>query len=139
MASAAAAVAQLNAAIAAIRATGDPEAYAPVVADALRTELVAQLDAGKGPDGQKWKPIEESATRVRGGQPLRGAAQALRVVAIGARVVASIGGQYYYHSIGKTRGNVARPILPTRKLNDAAIRAVKAAAVKRFRELAGGA
>jgi hypothetical protein len=133
MASAAAAVAKLNEAIAAIRAAGDPEAYAPDVAEALREELAAQIAAGKGPDGQPWKPTE------KGERPLQHAASALRVVAVGARVIASIGGRYYYHSIGKTRGNIARPILPTRKLSDAATRAVKAAAAKRFRELMGGA
>jgi hypothetical protein len=126
------AVAKLNAAIAAIRSAGDPEEYAPAIAEALREELEAQIAAGTGPDGEAWKATEE------GNKPLKGAAKALRVVAIGPRIVASIGGRYYYHHIGQTRGNVARPILPSRRLNDAAVRAVKAAAAKRFQQLAGG-
>jgi hypothetical protein len=133
LASAAAAVAKLNAAIAAIRVAGDPESYAPAVADALREELEAQIARGEGPDGTPWVRRED------GGRPLRNAGAALRVVAVGARVVASIGGRYYYHHIGKTRGNVARPILPSRRLNDAAVKAVKRAAERRFRELMGGA
>jgi hypothetical protein len=139
MSSAARAVAQLNAAIKAIRGAGDPESYAPDVAEALREELEAQFARGEGPDGEKWKPIEESSTRVAGGPPLRNAAKALRVVAIGPRVVASIGGRYYYHHIGKTRGNVARPLLPSRKLSAPAERAVRKAMIRRFGELMKGA
>lgn len=126
------AVAKLNAAIARLRRLADPTEFAPEVATALREELQDQIARGVGPDGKPWQPT------AAGKLPLRGAASALRVVAVGSRIVASIGGKYAYHHRGQTRGNVARPILPSRALSAPMKNAIKAALAKRFGKIMSG-
>lgn len=128
-------VAQLNELIARLRAASDPAIYAPVAADTLRDELEAQVALQRGPDGERWLPPAE------GGDALSGAAANLQVSATGNVVIARVTGRYAYHHRGQTRGNVARPILPSRQLNRPAIKALQKALGDEFRDrlLEGGA
>ena len=132
MASSASAVARLNDVIARVRALGEatPE-FARDGAEALREELTGNIAAARGPDGKPW------AVTQAGGRALKNAAKALRVVAEGTRIVATLSGPEANQSIGKTRGAVARPILPTRKLSAPAAAALERVFTKRFRTIMG--
>jgi hypothetical protein len=80
---------------------------APAVAVAMSDVIVANIARGVGPDGAPWERTEE------GKQPLRGAAKALEVRAVGTVVVATLTGPEARHHLGAVRGGVRREILPT--------------------------
>jgi hypothetical protein len=122
----------LNAMIAMVHAVSKPEDFAPAAAEALRTEIEANVAAQRGPDGEPWPPTAS------GDAALSGAAGNLQVTPVGSVVVARITGRYAFHHKGQTRGGKARPILPSRKLSGAATKAIKRALVERFGELAKG-
>jgi hypothetical protein len=104
---------------------------APEVADELKKELDAQIDRGQGPDGKPW------AKRDDGRRPLRNAAGAVTVKAVGTVIVARVTGHHAYHHRGQTRGNVARPIIPTNRLTEPFTRAIKKVLDRRFAETMG--
>lgn len=133
MGSTASAVGRLNSIIARIRELGEslPE-FAKDGARALEEELEGNIAAARGPDGKAWVLKDD------GGRPLRNAAKALRVVAMGSRIVVTLTGPEANHSIGKTRGNIARPIVPTRKLSDPASAALERVFNERFARIMGG-
>lgn len=83
-----------------------PASAAPVIADAVERELVAQIGRGVDPDGKPWPKTKEGET------PLRNASSALSVTAAGGAVVASVEGPEALHDQGKARGHVQRRILP---------------------------
>jgi hypothetical protein len=133
MASAAAAVARLNDIIGRIRELGEatPE-FAKDGAAALQDVLEQNIALGRGPDGEKWQLTAD------GQQPLMGARRGLRVRAVGTRIVATLSGYHANHHLGKTRGNIARPILPSRKLSAPAAKALERVFAERFRKIMGG-
>lgn len=78
--------------------------------------IKATASAGTAPDGTPWAPKKDG-----GGQPLRGAAAAVRAFVSGssqAVITLVIRGRYVIHQFGrksaKGGGLPARPILPTR-------------------------
>ena len=123
------AIAALDRAIARVRELGAlPEQIAPAVAREAKAQIDANIAAGRAPNGQAWEPTAE------GKRPLRNAAQAVTAAPIGSRVVVSVSGPEAFHHKGKTRGNIARPILPGRR--QAAVlfrRAIEAAIAKELR------
>ena len=96
-----------------------PEVVAPEVADAVRDELEKQVARGVGPDGRPWKLTRD------GRRPLRGAAKATSIKAIGSVVVMDLGGPEARHNLGAVRGKVRRPVLPTRRIPDPMVRAIR--------------
>lgn len=126
----ASAVAQLNKQIARLRklAVGAKE-FAPVVAVELEKQILANVANQVGPDGKPWPATKDHSA------PLQGVAAHLRVVADGSRVVARLTGHYVNQSTGWTRGNVARPILPSRKMSQPMTKAIQVALGKRFRAI----
>lgn len=96
-----------------------PERTAAAAAPELRSEIESQIAAGVGPDGAKWEPTKE------GKAPLRNAGKALRVVAIGSRIVASLTGPEALHDMGAVKGGKRRKILPTGKNNGPLIRVLQ--------------
>lgn len=106
------------------------EELAAVGAPALRKELEANIAAGKGPDGEPWKPT------LQGKQPLQHAAKALTVDAVGTAIVATLTGPEALHDIGAARGHVQRRILPKGQLNAPVIAALEKAFVGRIQEVA---
>lgn len=80
---------------------------APGVAVAVRDVVAGNIARGVGPDGVAWEPTEE------GKRPLRRAAKALEVRAVGTVVVATLTGPEARHHLGAVRGGVRREILPT--------------------------
>lgn len=125
-------VAQLNGMIERVRRLGaaGPE-FAKVAATELRAQIEENIAAGRGPDGVAWEPTEE------GKKPLQGAAAALEVTSVGTVVIARISGYHANHHKGKTRGNIARPILPSRKLNGPAVKAIAEVLRKHYGEIMG--
>lgn len=110
------------------------ERSAPTVAKALERELAAQIDAGTGPDGKPW-PKTQAGTA-----PLRGAAKAVRVRAVGTVALAVVEGHHALHHQGRARGGVRRQILPTGgAIPQTVERAVKTAVTAEFRATMGGA
>jgi hypothetical protein len=132
MANNAAAFAALDEQIRRLRAVaGLAEDAAPHVAAALKEELDAQIARGQGPDGKPWLKRDD------GGRPLRNAAEATTVKAVGTAIVARVTGHHAYHHRGQTRGNVVRQILPTGKLTDPFTRAIKRVLDERYAALMG--
>lgn len=133
MASNAAAFAALDAQIRRLRSMkGFAKEVAPEVAEALKVELDAQIARGVGPDGKPWQLTES------GKQPLRNAAKAVSVTAVGSVVVARVEGHEAYHHRGQTRGNVVRQILPSRRIPEPFTRAITKVLDRRFAERMGG-
>jgi hypothetical protein len=97
---------------------GLPERAAPDIADACAKEIRAQIARGEGPDGEKWKPTKE------GNAPLRNAAKALSVRAIGSAIVMKLTGVEALHHLGGAKGGIARRILPVRRVNESLTRAI---------------
>jgi hypothetical protein len=110
----AAAFAALDAEIARVRALGDlGNTVAPAVATALHDELARNITAGRSPDGEQLQRTRE------GKQPLRNAAKALTVRAIGTTILAKLTGIEARHNNGGVRGGIKRPMLPSRVMPQA--------------------
>ena len=124
----------LNAQIAKLRRLGPAltKGGAPAVALAVRGELAAQIAAGTGPDGRAWKPTKA------GTPPLRNAAAALTVRAVGTVVVATLSGVEARHHLGAVKGKVKREILPTGKIPDPVTRAITRVVTAEFEAIMGG-
>lgn len=130
-----AAFAALDAAIRGARKLGNiAKDVAPAVARELRTELLANIAAQRGPDGKAWPPGA-------GGKPvLQGAGKALDVRAVGTVVVAALTGPEALHHMGAARGGIARPILPTTRIPAPVTAAIaRVVAQHAARTLQGGA
>lgn len=104
---------------------------APDVARVVDAELRAQIAAGRGPDGV---PLERTQD---GRVPLRGAAKALRVRAIGSVVLCTLDGPEALHDQGRARGGVRRQILPSGKIPQPITKAIDAVIADRFRKTMG--
>lgn len=102
---------------------------APAAAEELEKQLLANAAAQIGPDGTPWPATKDHSA------PLRDVASHLTVVAVGSRVVARLTGWYVNQSTGWTRGNVARPIMPSRKMSQPMTKAIQIALSKRFKKL----
>jgi hypothetical protein len=123
----------LQAQIDRIRALAElPKVVAPEVATELRGQLERQIAAGQGPDGEPWQLTAE------GRVPLRNAAAALTVRAVGSAVVARLVGPTALHHLGAAAGRIRRRILPTRQLPHRMTEAIREVVARRFRELTGG-
>jgi len=109
------------------------EVIAGDVAVELRSELEQNIDASRAPDGAAWKPTQA------GTPPLKNAATALGVAAIGTTVLAVVQGIEARHHYGTVKGKVARPILPTAKLPPQIVDLITRVATQRFRMIMGGA
>lgn len=127
------AVAQLNKQIARLRKYAiSADEFAPVAAVELEKQILANADSGQGPDGKAWPTTKE------GNAPLRNTRAHLSVVAVGSRIVARLTGHYVNQSTGWTRGNVARPIMPTRKMSQPMTKAIQVALTKRYNAIMSG-
>lgn len=119
--------------IARIRQLGNLAAKsAPEVAKEVERELRSQIAAGTSPDGQPWAPTKAGTT------PLRGAARALRVRAIGTVIVATLEGHHALHDQGRARGGVRRKVLPSAKMPQPIASAVERVVTREFRRTMGG-
>lgn len=109
------------------------ERSAPTVAKALERELGAQIAAGADPNGKPLQPTKEGKT------PLRGAARAIRVRAVGSVVLATLEGHHALHHQGRARGGVRRQILPTSGAIPPTVeRAIGTAITAEFKATMGG-
>lgn len=119
--------------IAKLRELGQsPEVIAADIAPELRDELEGNIAAARAPDGASWKPTLE------GKAPLRNAAAALGVAAIGKKVIAALRGIEARHHYGTVTGKIARPILPGADLPPQIVDLVMRVAKKRFNMIMGG-
>jgi hypothetical protein len=105
---------------------------APAVAEVVEVDLAEQVEAGRSPDGEKWRPRKD------GGRPLRTAASALRVAAIGTRVFVRLTGHVARHHLGTARGGIVRQILPTGGVPDSMNERIRVVLVARFEQVMGG-
>lgn len=119
--------------IAKLRALGTmlPDA-APEIAQAVERELGAQVASGLGPDGTPLRPTKD------GRQPLVNAARAIRVRAIGTVIVTKVEGHHALHHLGRARGGVRRPLIPTEGTPAPVARAIKKTLDARFAQTTGG-
>lgn len=80
---------------------------APDAADAVRAELERTIAAGTDPDGKPWQ------LRKDGGKPLATAEHAVFVAPIGNTVFVRVKGHVARHHLGRARGGIYRPVIPT--------------------------
>lgn len=104
---------------------------APEVADELRAQLEATVNAGQTPDGIPWQPT------AKGERPLQNAAARMTVKAIGTTILVRVTGPTALHHMGAAAGRIQRQVIPTRDLPAAATTAIKAVLVRKFNELMG--
>jgi hypothetical protein len=124
--------AALAAQIAKLRELGGMvERAAPAVAVAVEREIGAQVAAGLGPDG---KPLQRTQD---GRQPLVGAARAIRVRALGTVIVAKVEGYHALHHMGRARGGVRRPLIPTETTTAPVARAIERTVTAEFKKTMG--
>ena len=115
-----------------LRELGDiAEDVAPEVAVAVQDELTKQIERGVGPDGRPWKLTRD------GRKPLRNAAKALTVRVIGSVILTQLTGPEARHHLGAVRGKVRRAILPTRRIPDPMVRAIRRVIEQRFEHTMG--
>lgn len=123
----------LDAMIGRLRAVkGLAHAAAPAIARELDQELDANIDRGVGPDGKPWELTKAGKT------PLRNAAKALAVRAVGTVILARLTGPEAKHHKGIARGHIARRILPTRKIPAPMVEVIKRVLSQKFTETMTG-
>jgi len=106
---------------------------APEIAEALEQEIEKTIAAGTDSLGNPWQARED------GGRPLATAAKALVVVPVGTRIVARLTGHIARHHLGRAKGGIYRPILPTSGLPPAFARRTRAILVDHFNAIVRGA
>jgi hypothetical protein len=122
----------INAWIRRLRTTAEvARRAAPRVAKVLHKKTAESIAAGKSPDGQLFEPTK--AGRV----PLRNAVRAITSRAIGTVVLMRVRGHHSLHHMGKARGGVRRPLLPSRLSTDM-VEAIQREIVAEMREHLGG-
>lgn len=109
------------------------EEIASDIVPELRSELEGYISAARAPDGTPWKPTQA------GTPPLKGAAKALGVAAVGTKVIVVLSGIEARHHYGTVRGGIARPILPGSELPEEIVDLVTRVAQNRFQIIMGGA
>lgn len=72
----------------------------------INKRMVKDIVASKSPTGEKWIPTK------KGQKPLKNAASALKVSAIGSTIVIRVTGPEALHSRGNARGGIVRKIVP---------------------------
>lgn len=113
-------VAALNAEITRLRAlAASGSQLAPKVAEAALAVIRENVAAGRGPDGEAW-PLT-----AKGEKALQNAGSALSAYVSGSRVVLQLVGPEVWHHKGKTRGSIARPILPSKRMPQPMIAAMQ--------------
>lgn len=104
---------------------------APAVATTLKAEVLAQVARQQGPDGRAWP-------KTQAGKPaLQGLARSLSARAVGTVVLLRLVGIHARHHLGAVRGKVKRPVLPTNRIPDPAVRAIDTVVTKEFRQTMG--
>lgn len=81
---------------------------APDVAEAVRKAILETVNAGADTEGKPWAPRKD------GGRPLEHAAAAVKVAAVGTRILARVAGPEARHHSGRAKGGTMRGIIPTR-------------------------
>lgn len=108
------------------------QTIAPAAAKELESIMRGNIAAGEAPDGKDWKLTEQ------GKQPLRNAAKALTVRAIGTKVLARLTGPEAKHNLGAVWGKIKRQILPDRRLPQAMTEALRRVSTTAYARLMGG-
>lgn len=108
------------------------EKAAPEVAEVLRDEITKTIAAGTGPDGKAWQATKE------GKVPLRNAAGALYVGAVGTKVIARLVGPEARHHLGRAKGGIERPILPSKDVPAPVVTAINTVLGERFHDVIEG-
>lgn len=119
--------------VAQLRAIKDlGQRVAPMIAQDLRVEIGQQIERAETPDGRAWQETQD------GRKPLRNAAKALSVRAVGTTIVAMLEGPEARHHTGKARGGIKREILPSKDIPDSMARVTKRAIDREFTRIVGG-
>jgi hypothetical protein len=111
---------------------GFTRAVAPDIATAIEAEIHKTIAAGTSSDGVAWAPTKT------GEQPLRHAADAVAVVAVGTTVFVRVRGPEARHHLGRGRGGLARPIIPVGEISPRMAAAVQGVLAQRFQEVTSG-
>lgn len=86
------------------------ESVLPEVAVECKTVIAENIAAQRGPDGTPWQP------GARGQPVLQNAAAAITAQAIGNVVLITVSGVEAKHHLGRVRGRIKRPIIPSGRL-----------------------
>lgn len=125
---------QLEAMIARIRSLPDlVREAAPDAADAVREDLERTIAAGTEPNGSAWKLRED------GKKPLATAASSMFVAPIGNTVFVRLTGHVARHHLGRARGGIYRPVIPSSGIPVRMADAIKDVLTTHFRDHMRGA
>jgi hypothetical protein len=96
---------------------GMAEKCMPEMAVAIQQELHRTIAAGTTPYGEPWQKTQADPDRgVAGGEtPLRHAAKAVTVNAVGKSIYILVDGPEAKHHLGSARGKIKRRIIPSKK------------------------
>lgn len=114
-----------------IQALGEKfvEESAPEIAVEMKRDIAKKIDANVGPDGKPW-PAAKSGDSV-----LANAAKSVTTRVVGKSIILRIDGPEARHHLGTGKGRVKRPILPSGKIPDTAMRAIHKVLERRFRKI----
>ena len=111
------------------------DTLAPIVAADIKRDLDAGVARGVSPDGTKLKPTAS------GKVPLRNAAKAITVEAVGRYINTRVTGVDSRHNLGAVKGgnsgSLKRPIIPSRGIPPRIEAVIKAAHDQVFRKIMG--
>lgn len=96
-------------------------------AAAAKRALMQSIAQGRSADGARWRPTQA------GKRPLRNAAQAIAVEVGRGLIRLTVRGHHALHHLGRAKGGVRRPILPTEGLPPSMAAALREAALDAFK------
>jgi hypothetical protein len=116
---------ELNALIAELNRIKDfPARAAPEVAQSCAAIVRGNIAAQRAPDGAPWPDTADGRLALQGTE--------VRTAVMGTAVVLSIDGPAVLHHEGRARGKVKRQILPSRKIPQPMVQAIRGALARAF-------
>ena len=100
----------------------------PEIVDAVKGVVAAQVARGETPDGRKWK-----LRILDGARALQKAAEEVDVSAVKNVILLTIRDHYARHNRGAVKGKTRRRILPSTKLPNPYVKAIRALLVRNFK------
>lgn len=103
----------------------------PAVAREVEQIIAGNIDAQRGPDGVPWpRPADRTESIV-----LRNAMKSISVKAIGNVILARVSGPEARHHLGIAKGRTTRPLIPTKKLPQPFVEAMRRVIERRVRDV----
>lgn len=105
---------------------------APLIAKEAKKIVEQDIAASRAPDGTPWPKTED------GHEPLKNAANAVKVSAVDSTIVFEVSGVEAKHHRGRVKGGKRRALIPARSIPQTLTLAIKRALSKTFQNVMGG-